>query len=147
MLPSFRAVSSSLVLQIFRYPPWPAWWARQETWQQPWNAVGGSHTQSKQVVWQDVALPCIAEAISSGRHVLQIFQISSTMGSAGNLAANLYGGGRYEYAAQVQLPYRASKAALNMGRPISSQRCLKSNHPQGIKVLRVTSNFSQEMLQ
>ena len=46
---------------------------------------------------------------------MQIFQISSTMGSIGNLAANLKGGGRYPYASKAQLAYRASKAALNMG--------------------------------
>ena len=46
----------------------------------------------------------------------QIFQISSTMGSIGNLAANLKGSGRYPGASKAQLAYRASKAALNMGK-------------------------------
>ena len=47
---------------------------------------------------------------------MQIFQISSTMGSIGNLAANLKGSGRYPFASKAQLAYRASKAALNMGK-------------------------------
>lgn len=47
--------------------------------------------------------------------IVQIFQISSTMGSSGNLADNMRGAGLYPYAAKVQLAHRSSKAALNMG--------------------------------
>ena len=58
----------------------------------------------------------LSAAVKSVSATAQIFQISSTMGSIGNLAANLKGGGRYPYASKAQLAYRASKAALNMGK-------------------------------
>ena len=48
---------------------------------------------------------------------LQIFNMSSGLASMGNLAANLKGEGIYQFAASYGLAYRASKAALCMGKP------------------------------
>ena len=48
---------------------------------------------------------------------VQIFNMSSGLASMGNLAANLRGEGIYQFAASYGLAYRASKAALCMGKP------------------------------
>ena len=62
------------------------------------------------------------------RHV-QIVQISSTMGSIGSLQNILRtGSGRYSAAARFALPYRCSKAALNMGMQLP-QPCLPKAPP------------------
>jgi NAD(P)-dependent dehydrogenase (short-subunit alcohol dehydrogenase family) len=50
-------------------------------------------------------------------HVLQIVQISSTMGSIGSAAKHLQAESPIPMA-RYQLAYRASKAALNMGAKI-----------------------------
>lgn len=49
---------------------------------------------------------------------VQIINMSSGLGSKGNLAANLKGEGLYQMAAKMGLAYRCSKAALCMREPL-----------------------------
>ena len=71
---------------------------------------------------------------------MQIVQISSTMGSIGSLQKILRSDGeQYSQVGRYALPYRCSKAALNMGARLSEQPILipcRNKHVQGFLSLR-----------